>query len=136
MYLSRLLLAIWTFGLVGVAAELVLLEHYEDAPQFIPFGVIAVALVIGGWYALLPGLLSLRAFRFVQLLFGATGATGLYLHYRGNVEFEKERDASLGGIRLVWESLTGATPALAPGIMILFAFIGYAVIIARRSASI
>jgi hypothetical protein len=131
MYLPRFLMAIWVFGLAGVAADLVLLEHYEDVKQLIPFAVIAVALAVAGWYWLRPGAASLRAFRTLLLVVGASGLLGLFLHYRGNVEFEKERDAALGGIPLVWASLTGATPALAPGTMVLFAFLGYAVILSR-----
>lgn len=132
MYLSRLLLAIYLFGLLGVAAELVLLEHYDGALQLIPFGAIALALGAGGWYARRPSPASLRAFRALQVVFAATGLLGLVLHFRGNMEFEKERDSAIGGFSLIWESLTGATPALAPGTMILFAFMGYAVLVSRE----
>lgn len=132
MYLSRLLLAIYFGGLLGVAAELVLLEHYDDTLQLLPFGAIAAALAFGGWYARRPGAASRRAFRAVLVLFAVTGAAGLFLHYRGNAEFEKERDASISGLHLVWASLTGATPAVAPGTMLLFAFIGYAVMVSRE----
>jgi hypothetical protein len=132
MYLQRILLAIWMFGLAGVAAELVLLEHYEDLKQLIPFAVIAIGLIVGGWFAARPDRGAARAFGGVIAAFALSGLIGLILHYRGNAEFERERDPSIGGLTLVWESLTGATPALAPGTMILFAFIGYAVLVSRR----
>lgn len=132
MYLQRILLAIWIFGLLGVAAELVLLEHHEDIQQLIPFAVIAIGLVVAAWFVARPGRAASRAFGTVVGLFGVSGLVGLILHYRGNAEFERERDPSIGGLTLVWESLTGATPALAPGTMILFAFIGYALIVSRR----
>jgi hypothetical protein len=61
-------------------------------------------------------------------LYAASGLLGLFFHYRGNAEFELERDASLGGLALFWESITGATPALAPGSMVLLAAVGYAAI--------
>lgn len=133
MYLQRVLLAIWVFGLLGVATELVLLEHYEDLKQLIPFVVIAIGLLVGGWIAMRPGPTSARAFAVVIALFAISGLIGLILHYRGNAEFERERDPAIRGPTLVWESLTGATPALAPGTMVLFAFIGYAVLVSRRS---
>jgi hypothetical protein len=44
----------------------------------------------------------------------------------------------LAGRALVWQSLTGATPTLAPGAMILLAFVGYAALVAgaaRRDAA-
>lgn len=133
MYLSRLLLAIFFAGLLGTTAELFFLEHYEDVQQFIPLVVAALGFAIGGWYAARPSPASLRGFRAVLLLFAFSGAVGLFLHYRGNVEFEKERDAALGGLPLMWEALRGATPALAPGTMIFLAVIGYAVTVSRQT---
>jgi len=49
------------------------------------------------------------------------------LHYRGNVEFERERDPSLSGLALVWEALRGATPSLAPGAMAQLGLLGLAI---------
>jgi hypothetical protein len=132
MPLSRLLLAIWVFGMLGVAAELVLLEHYEDVKQIIPFAVIAIGTAVGAWMAIRPGAAPERAFRATLLLLLLSGLLGIVFHYWGNLEFEKERDPTLSGLPLVWEVLTGATPALAPGTMILFAFVGYAALLARR----
>jgi hypothetical protein len=132
MYLQRVLLAIWVFGLLGVAAELVLLEHYEDLKQLIPFVVIGIGLAGVAWFIARPGPASTRSFTAIIALFGLSGLIGLILHYRGNAEFERERDPAIGGVTLVWESLTGATPALAPGTMILFAFIGYALLVSGR----
>jgi hypothetical protein len=134
MPLSRLLLAIWVFGMLGVAAELVLLEHYEDVKQLIPFAVIAIGVLTGGWMAFRPGPAPEKAFRGSLALLLLSGVLGSIFHYWGNLEFEKERDATLSGFPLVWEVLTGATPALAPGTMILFAFIGYAALLARRES--
>lgn len=133
MYLQRILLAIWIVGLLGVAAELVLLGHYEDFKQLIPFAVIGVGLVGAGWLVARPGRAATRIFGIIVGMFAASGLLGLILHYRGNAEFERERDPAIGGLTLVWESLTGATPALAPGTMVLFAFIGYAVLVSRRA---
>jgi len=133
MYLPRLLLAIFFVGLLGTTAELFFLEHYEDVKQFIPLVVAVPGFAIGGWYAARPNAASLRGFRAVLLLFVVSGLAGLFLHYRGNVEFEKERDATLGGLPLIWEALRGATPALAPGTMIFLALIGYAATVSRHS---
>ena len=132
-YLPRFLLATFFIGLLGTSTELFFLEHYEDIKQFIPFGVAALGLAIGGWYALRPSPESIRAFRAVQGLFSVTGVLGVVLHYRGNVEFEIERDATLSGLALFWESMRGATPALAPGTMIFLAMVGYAATLARET---
>jgi hypothetical protein len=131
MYLSRLLLAIFFVGLVGTAAELLLLEHYEDTLQLIPFFVVAIGLGVGTWYARGASPESLKAFRGLLALLAITGLVGLFLHFRGNIEFAKETDSSLGGRQLFWEALMGATPALAPGMMVLLAAIGHAITVAR-----
>lgn len=133
MYLSRLLLAIFFGGLFGTTTELFFLEHYEDVKQYIPLIVAALGFAVGGWYALRPGPASLRGFRAVLLLFAVTGAVGLFLHLRGNLEFERERDSTLRGFALLWGALSGATPALAPGAMALLAAVGYAAIVARQT---
>jgi hypothetical protein len=52
------------------------------------------------------------------------GALGVYLHYRGNVEFELEREPTLSGLALLWEAVRGATPALAPGALAQLGLLG------------
>lgn len=134
MYLRRLLLAIFLFGLIGTTVELLLLAHFEDQLQVIPLALLALGFAALGWHGLAPSVRSAAAFRIVLLLFVAGGVLGLILHYRGNVEFEKERDATLGGFALFAEAVTGATPALSPGAMILLALLGYAALVAERPA--
>lgn len=124
--LRRAVTGLLAMALVGTGAELLLLEHYEDAWQLVPLALIALGLVVTAWRALRPGAASLRAFRGVMVLMIASGALGLFLHYRGNTEFELERDPALAGFALFREAMTGATPALAPGAMILFGLLGLA----------
>jgi len=131
MYVHRLLLAIFFFGLLGTAAELLLLEHYEDAPQLIPLGLIVLGVAAAIWLWTSGSAGSVRAFRATIALFVFSGIVGLVLHYRGNVEFERERAPELHGLALFWAAIRGATPALAPGSMILLAAIGYAALRAR-----
>jgi len=133
MPLRRLLLATFLGGVIGTCAELLLLEHFEDVKQWIPIASCAIGAFICLWYWLRPGRVSLSAFRLVLVTFAISGALGLVLHYRGNVEFEKEMYPELAGRTLVWQSLTGATPTLAPGAMILLAVVGYAAIVARAT---
>ena len=134
MYLHRLLLAIFTAGLLGTAAELLLLEHFEDWPQLIPLALIALGLGVVAWYWTSGNEASTKAFGTVIALFVFAGILGVILHYRGNVEFEKERAPELHGLALFWEAIRGATPALAPGSMILLAAIGYAALRSRQGA--
>jgi hypothetical protein len=131
MYLSRLLLAIWMFGAAGTAAELLLLEHFDGLSQQAPLFLFAAGLVTGAWYARWPGRASLRAFQATAAAFALSGVAGLWLHYRGNVDWELETYPGLRGLDLFWEAVRGATPTLAPGTMILLAAVGYAATVAR-----
>ena len=55
-----------------------------------------------------------------------SGLIGLWQHYQGNVEFEREMYPDLGGLELVVKALHGAFPALAPGTMIQLGLLGMA----------
>lgn len=111
-------------GITGTAGELILLEHTESPWQWSP----VVALAVGSLVCLLV-LFSERnaaavAFRLMMASFLLMGTVGLYLHYKGNVEFELEMYPTRDGFELVWESLKGATPTMAPGAMILLGLVG------------
>ena len=124
--LRGLLLAIVVLGALGLIAELLLLEHYEEWTQWLP--LVALACVLPGALALWlrPGLATVRVFRALMVGTLLLGVVGLVLHFAGNREFELERNGDLRGWTLTWESLRGATPALAPGAMIQLALIGLA----------
>jgi hypothetical protein len=125
--IRRVLLAILIVGLVGTATELLLLEHDEEAIQLVPLALIAVAFVAIAWHALDQGGASLRVFQSVMVLFVAAGALGMYLHFRTNVEFQREVDPSIAGRALIIKAMTAKTPpALAPGSMSQLGLIGLA----------
>ena len=72
----------------------------------------------------------------LMILFVISGCVGLYQHYQGNLEFELEMNASRHGWELVWETLKGATPALAPGMMLYLGLLGLAYAhLARKAIS-
>jgi hypothetical protein len=120
------LLGLFLFGLLGTGAELFLLDHTEDVWQWVPLVLMAASLAVLAWYALRKQAASVRAFQGVMGLFIVAGLLGVILHYQGNAEFEMEMYPSLKGLDLLWESLTGATPALAPGTMIQLGLLGLA----------
>jgi hypothetical protein len=124
--LRRLLLALLLFGMIGLVAELLLLEHVESVWQWIPLVVLALGFLSGAALFLRPEPGTVRAFQLAMALFVAAGGLGLYLHFRGNLEFEREMDPGLRGLALVWEALRGATPSLAPGTLAHFGLLGLA----------
>ena len=122
--LRQLLLALVLIGNVGLEIELALLRHAESFSQWIPH----VALLIGLFSIIAvyvrPSAATLRAFQVVMSLFLVIGALGIVLHFRGNVEFARERYPTLGGTMLIWKALRGATPALAPGALAQLGLLG------------
>ena len=122
--LRDLLLGIIIFGIVGLIAELLLQEHTESWQQWIPLLLLGLGLATSALVYLRPSSGALNAFRALMLMFIAAGALGVYLHFAGNVEFEIERTPELGGFSLIWKSLKGATPALAPGALAQLGLLG------------
>lgn len=124
--LRTILLAILIFGMVGTGVELLLLEHTDGLWQLLPLFLLGVGIVSALFVALRASLGSIRLLQGVMLVFLVSGLLGLYLHYRGNTEFELEMYPTMTGFELFKESMTGATPALAPGTMAMLGLIGLA----------
>jgi hypothetical protein len=113
-------------GLVGTMAELLLLGHYDDWKQYTPLVVIVLALGAQGWYAATRTAGGVRAVRSAMWLLMVSGCVGVVLHFNGNREFELEMTPSMAGWELFRETVTGATPALAPGSLIPLGLLGLA----------
>ncbi len=119
-----LLLAVILVGNLGLQVELLLLDHAETFNQWIPHLTLAIGLVAIGLVFFKPSGFTVMLFRIVMFGFIGIGLLGLFLHYRGNVEFARERWPTLGGTALVWKALRGATPALAPGALAQLGLLG------------
>lgn len=126
MTTQRLLELTFLGGSFGTGADLLLMAHTKGAWQKVP-----LVLLVSGAVALLsymakPTDAVRRVFLSLVAIIALGGVAGVVLHVDSNVEFAKELDAELSAPALLGESLTGATPALAPGAMILLAAIGWA----------
>jgi hypothetical protein len=121
--IRKLLLALLAVGSVSTGLELLLLGHFEEITQIVPLVLLAAGIPIAAWH-LASARASLPALRWLMVLFVASGGVGIALHYRGNVEFELEMYPTLGGLELIGQTLTGATPVFAPGAMALLGAIG------------
>ena len=62
----------------------------------------------------------------VMSLVAAGALLGVYLHTAGNIEFEREISPSASGGVVVWNALHGASPLLAPGILLVGAMLAVA----------
>lgn len=114
--------------MAGTGLELLFIAHFEDPLQLVPLVLLPAGVAALGWHALRASAASALGVRLVMALFVAGGSLGIALHYGGNQEFELEMYPSMAGMALVRETLTGATPVLAPGSMVLLGLVGLAAV--------
>lgn len=120
-----LLLIAFSFMMVGTLFELYLLEHYEDTLQLIPIISIGIAvLLLPVVYFKNSNAIS-KLFKFVLIAISLSGVYGMFLHLKGNFEFELEMKPTASNWDLFVESLSGAFPALAPLSLVVLALLGY-----------
>jgi hypothetical protein len=122
--LRRAVLWILLFSAVGSLAELGLIGHYEDAWQFAPLALLGVVIAATTAYLLRATEGRRRIFIIVMWVSIAGGLAGHWLHYTGNAEFEQEMYPDRVGVELFRESMTGATPVLAPATMAVIGLLG------------
>jgi hypothetical protein len=123
----RILLAILVLGVVGIIAELLLLNHIEDWEQWIPLGLGAATLLLSAAVGMRPTSATIRLFQSLMVLLVISGAVGIYLHYGATTEFQLEMDPTLRGFALFKKAIVAkAPPALAPGAMTQLGLIGLA----------
>ena len=120
----RLALYLLLLGMVGVAFELVLLEHFEDPWQWSPIALLAAGAILGAWVTLRPSRPLVRALQALMLLYLGSAGLGMFFHLKANVEFELELRPSMAGAELIIETLKGAMPSLAPGAMAQIGLLG------------
>lgn len=133
--LERALLLLVVFGFVGLLPELLLLGHFDEPTQFIPLALIVLAVASVLWFAAAPAGPARRTFVAIMWLVIVSGPVGIILHLKGNLEFEREMDASASGWPLFAEVMSGATPVLAPGTMTLLGLLGLVYVKAVDSAA-
>jgi hypothetical protein len=132
--MRRYLLALQAIGCGGTAVELLLIGHFEEFTQFAPLVLLVVGGVATGWHLAAARAASARALQVLMVLFVASGAIGIGLHFRGNVEFEREMYPEMAGVELIGKTLTGATPVLAPATMALLGGVGLLAVYGFRSS--
>jgi hypothetical protein len=125
--IRKILFAIVLLGLLGTTAELILLNHTEEARQWIPLVLLAVALIAFTWHGINFGAFNTRLIRWLMIGFVGAGLVGIYFHFQGSAEFKLESNPSLRGWPLFWAAIRAKTPPLlAPGAMIQLGLLGWA----------
>ncbi len=118
--------ALVVVGITGLIPELLLLKHFESLSQLIPLVSLGLGLAASVAVTLDPSRRAVRAFQLMMAIFVVAGLLGVYFHLKGNVEWALERNSELSGMQLVWKTIRGATPALAPGALAQIGLLGLA----------
>lgn len=124
-YMRRGVLLIFVVGNLGLGAELLLLGHFEEWRQQVPLALLALGLALLATRAFYRTTSTLHLFRLTMLAFVVGGAVGLWFHLKANMEFELEMYPTLVGWELLYNSLSGAMPALAPGALVQLGLVGF-----------
>ena len=113
--------------LIGLAAaicaitpvELLFSEHFKEVPQLIPFVLCAIGLIAAIWALRWPAPAALRRLRWAMGALIAGSLLGGFFHLRTNLELAQEVAAGGPLSTVVWKTLSGAAPLLAPGVLAL-----------------
>lgn len=122
--MRKFILATFLVTSLGAGFELFLLEHIEDFWQIVPLVLIGISSAMIVWMHLGAPELVEKLFTGLMFMSVLSGFVGVFLHLKGNFEFEQEMYPSMEGFELLWKSLKGATPSLAPGTMMAIGMIG------------
>ena len=120
----RLAFYLLLFATLGTGIELIFLEHFEDPWQWAPIALLGAGLVLGAAVVLRPSRPTVRALQLLMSSYVLSAGVGLYLHLKANVEFELELRPTMANTELILETLKGAIPALAPGVMVQLGLLG------------
>lgn len=132
--ISTVILAVLTFGMGGLLAELALIAHYEDATQWIPLALLAVGLVAVAGDVAFSNRTTQLAIQITMVLIIAAGVLGVYFHFHGSREFQLEMDPQMRPSTLVWHVLRAKSPpTLAPGSMVQLGILGLGYAYLRRT---
>jgi hypothetical protein len=123
--IRRLLLGLVVLGVLAIGTDLLLLEHYENSWMLVPLFLIAVALAVVLWHVVDSGPASVRALQVTMATFVLVGLLGVFLHYRANLEFQLDMDATQSSWELFKKVMRAkAPPALAPAAMTQLGLLG------------
>lgn len=124
--LRTFLLALAAMLCLGTMSELALLDHLNEPLQIVPFVLCAVGLVALVVVYLRPQRNAIWSLRIIMVLMAFGGILGIYEHFAGNREFALEINQQASSNELLWDTLTGVSPALAPGVLVVIAIVAWA----------
>ena len=124
--LRLFLLALSSLLFAGTLLELTLVNHTEDAIQWLAFVVAGIGLLLTLIALFRRGRLTISLLRWSMLVVIVGSLFGIYEHVSNNVAFEREIQPNSTLSHLIWRGMSGANPLLAPGTLAVAALLSLA----------
>jgi hypothetical protein len=121
--LARFLLLLAAVLFVGTIAELIAAKHYDSAMQLVPFALCGLGLLSLLALRMRPTRQVLLATRALMVVIGSGSLLGVYEHVMGNLDFVHEVRRHADTMTIIKETLQGADPILAPGVLAVAAVV-------------
>lgn len=127
--LRRLRLFLLVFSAMlfaGTIVELFLVNHHQDAIQWLAFAFAGLGLLVTLAVLARRGPMTVTLLRWSMLLVICGSLFGVYEHVSNNIAFEREIQPNATMNRLMWKGVAGANPLLAPGTLAIAALLSLA----------
>lgn len=123
----RLFLLVLAFLLFsGTLVELWLVNHTEDAIQWVAFVLCGIGLIAVLILILRRKRVTVQLLRFCMVVVALGSLFGIYQHVWNNLAFEREINPSAPAADAIIKALGGANPLLAPGTLAVAALLALA----------
>ena len=119
-----LVLSILLFG--GTAVELLLVKHWGDAVQLVPFALCGLGSIAALLALLRPRRATLLGLRACMGLVVCGSLFGIYEHLSNNIAFQREIKPNAPMADRLVSAVAGANPLLAPGALAVAAVLALA----------
>jgi hypothetical protein len=113
--LRLFLLVLSSLLFIGTLVELWLVNHTEDAIQWLAFVLAGLGLIATLSVLVRRGRKTVLVLRACMLVVVLGSLFGIYEHVSNNIAFEREIHPNATFSQVVWKGLSGANPLLAPG---------------------
>src|SRR4030095_1639941 len=123
--LRQFLLVISASVFIMTVTELFFLSHWSETIQLLPFALSGLGLITLALAYFRPSPTTVKILQWSMILIGLCSLIGIYEHMSNNLGFQMEIQPNATTWELIWATLEGANPVLAPGILALGAAIGW-----------
>ncbi|MCK6519225.1 hypothetical protein L6R46_29690 [Myxococcota bacterium] len=119
--LRRALLALAGLTGLGLVGELLLIGHTEETLQLLPIVLGGLTTLGALWAARLPETAAPKALQALSAALVLCSALGVWEHLESNLEFERELRPDQSLTEALIGALSGSSPLLAPGALVVAA---------------